>query len=425
MQLSMSNAKRFQVALSFAGENRAYIEEVARALQEMLTPSSVFYDNYYIHELARPNLDTYLLGIYRDDSELIAVFLCEKYPTKDWCGLEWRAVRDMIKTRQSADIMPFVFGDFDLQIEGLLSIDGYIRVDSREPIDVAELIVKRIELRVESKESKELVELVLDESFATYTQEQVDNVAKLVRSILGDNDVRILSKRRGSVVLTLLLRKGLVNALVNAAQSGALDSLNLLAIRQAGRALLERSGTRRSSEATVHLAHRIQSSRAGVLWGARALASNILVSLLYDLHGRERAGLSSEQCGNVKACLSKLISSRHMNSSIFHSHLVKNELETLFRTYGQWNDIAGFSDEASALRHAKLQQLRLQRSKIQRQIARRTFEAADELSRSDVEFEYFQVMSTLSAFEHLANESQGAFPILTRACQTIRIRSKA
>ena len=93
--------------------------------------------------LARLDLDTYLQRIYHDGSDLIAVFLCAEYEKKDWCGLEWRAIRDLIKNRNSAAIMPFRFDS--TSIPGLFSIDGYVEIGQRSPSDVAALILQRLE----------------------------------------------------------------------------------------------------------------------------------------------------------------------------------------------------------------------------------------------------------------------------------------
>jgi hypothetical protein len=56
--------KRFKVALSFAGERRDYIAQVAELLASELGKDKVFYDAWYKAELARPNLDVYLQTIY-------------------------------------------------------------------------------------------------------------------------------------------------------------------------------------------------------------------------------------------------------------------------------------------------------------------------------------------------------------------------
>ena len=64
----MPGRKRFRVALSFPGERRPFVEAVARRLAERVGKDRVFYDSDCQAELARPDLDTYLQAIYRDDS---------------------------------------------------------------------------------------------------------------------------------------------------------------------------------------------------------------------------------------------------------------------------------------------------------------------------------------------------------------------
>ncbi len=135
--------ERFRVALSFPGEHREFLAQVANSLANGLGRERVFYDKYYEAELARPDLDTYLQRIYHDDSDLIAVFLCADYDKKEWCGLELRVIRDLIKKRSSAAIMPFRFDD--TSIPGLFSIDGYIDIGQRSPNDVASLILERLQ----------------------------------------------------------------------------------------------------------------------------------------------------------------------------------------------------------------------------------------------------------------------------------------
>jgi hypothetical protein len=136
------DSKRFRVALSFPGEHRDYVERVAVALGEKLQRDQVFYDRWFEAELARPNLDTYLTAIYHSQSELLVVFLCEAYDRKEWCGLEWRAVRDLIKRRVDSKIMLVRLDDSE--IPGTLSIDGYISAVNRPPQELASLILSRV-----------------------------------------------------------------------------------------------------------------------------------------------------------------------------------------------------------------------------------------------------------------------------------------
>lgn len=139
----------FKVAMSFPGERRAYVAEVVDALRQVFGSDSIFYDFDYQAQLARPNLDTLLQDIYRNRSQLIVVFLCAAYAQKQWCGLEWRAVRDIIKAKEDNRVM-FVRFD-DAPVDGVLSIDGYIDARVLGAGDVAKCIVQRLSQMPETR----------------------------------------------------------------------------------------------------------------------------------------------------------------------------------------------------------------------------------------------------------------------------------
>ena len=139
---NQQSTKRFRVALSFPGEHRDYVSKVAKALPRQLAKDEIFYDEWHKDKLARPNLDTYLQNIYHNESDLVVVFLCQDYVEKEWCGLEFRAIRDLIKKRQDEDIMPMRFDDAD--VGGILGIDGYIDLRQYTPEQAAEFILQRL-----------------------------------------------------------------------------------------------------------------------------------------------------------------------------------------------------------------------------------------------------------------------------------------
>jgi hypothetical protein len=134
------DARQFQVALSFPGEHRPFVCAIAEHLKRELGNDSAFYDNDYVAELARPNLDVLLQRVYHDRSDLIVVFLSEDYLAKEWCGLEWRAIRDIIKQRRDATVMLLRLDQ--VQVPGLFGIDGYTDVSAWTPAKTAEAIVK-------------------------------------------------------------------------------------------------------------------------------------------------------------------------------------------------------------------------------------------------------------------------------------------
>lgn len=134
----------FDVSFSFPGEVRGYVESVAAELEKAIGPNSYFYDNNYKGQLARPSLDILLQDIYRNRSRIIVVFLCEKYQEKEWCGIEFRAIREIIKEREHERVM-FVKMD-EGKVEGVFSTDGYIDGRTHSPTEVAEFIRERVSL---------------------------------------------------------------------------------------------------------------------------------------------------------------------------------------------------------------------------------------------------------------------------------------
>ena len=135
---------RFKVALSFPGEKRNYVVSVADEVKKRLGAGTVFYDKDFTAQLARPNLDTLLQKIYLNNSDLVVVFLCSDYERKEWCGLEWRAIRTIIKNKNDHAIMFMRFDRAD--IPGLMSIDGYVDLEEHSPLQAARMIVERVRL---------------------------------------------------------------------------------------------------------------------------------------------------------------------------------------------------------------------------------------------------------------------------------------
>ena len=126
--------------------------------------------------------------------------------------------------------MSFKFDD--VNIEGLLSIDGYIDINNRTPEDIACLILQRIDgnetLRLHSSTSNLLaardeIELVLDVDFEAFTPERERSFLRALSLLLNDADVRIRRKRPGnSTILTLDLTSQQWNILKQAIERGEL-----------------------------------------------------------------------------------------------------------------------------------------------------------------------------------------------------------
>ena len=96
----LETSRRFAVALSFPGEHRKFVLNVATALAEQLGKDRVFYDDWHGAEFRGQSADLKLKSIYREQSEYVIPFFSQHYK-KTWCQIEWDAIRAMLVERQN------------------------------------------------------------------------------------------------------------------------------------------------------------------------------------------------------------------------------------------------------------------------------------------------------------------------------------
>lgn len=138
------NAKRFRVAFSFAGERRAFVADVAAILAGSFGEPAILYDKYHEAEFARRDLGIYLPDLYHDQSDLVVVVVCPDYDEKEWTGLEWVAIHDLLKQRKDGEVM---LSRFDhATAKGIHSNAGWIDLDHKTPAQAATLILERLAL---------------------------------------------------------------------------------------------------------------------------------------------------------------------------------------------------------------------------------------------------------------------------------------
>lgn len=95
-------AADYDVALSFAGEDRTYVEEVARALTA--AGVKVFYDKLEEADLWGKNLYTHLSDIYRKRARFTVMFISRSYAEKRWTNHE----REAAQARAFADSREYI-----------------------------------------------------------------------------------------------------------------------------------------------------------------------------------------------------------------------------------------------------------------------------------------------------------------------------
>jgi hypothetical protein len=72
------------------------------------------------------------------------VFFSSEYEAKEWCGLEWRAIREIIINKSDHSLMFMRFDD--AAVSGTLTLDGYIDLNEYDPIQAAGFILERVTL---------------------------------------------------------------------------------------------------------------------------------------------------------------------------------------------------------------------------------------------------------------------------------------
>lgn len=133
--------KRFRIAFSFAGEKRDFVEQTARILAARFSEEKILYDEYHEEEFSRARLGRYLPRFYHDQTDLVVVVICRDYLLKEWPGLEWDAIFDLIKKRRDDEVM---LTRFDRAEVAELYDAGYIELDDKSAEQFAFKILRRL-----------------------------------------------------------------------------------------------------------------------------------------------------------------------------------------------------------------------------------------------------------------------------------------
>jgi len=132
--------KQFDVALSFAGEDRQYVEEVASNLRKM--GIKVFYDKYEMVSLWGKNLLDHLQDVYQNKARYTVIFISKHYADKVWTNHERKSAQAKAFMSNIEYLLPVRFDK--TEIPGILSTTGYINALEYSPKELSEFIKKKI-----------------------------------------------------------------------------------------------------------------------------------------------------------------------------------------------------------------------------------------------------------------------------------------
>lgn len=132
---------QYDVCLSFAGENRKYVREVADALRKS-GGLRIFYDEYEQVDMWGKDLYVHLDEIYQNTAKYCVLFASKHYAQKVWTNHERQSAQARAMKQNSEYILPAKFDD--TQIPGLRPTIGYLELKDIIPEELAKIIIKKV-----------------------------------------------------------------------------------------------------------------------------------------------------------------------------------------------------------------------------------------------------------------------------------------
>ncbi len=136
-----SKRKEYDVALSFAGENRDFVEQVAEQLVQLGV--TVFYDQFEQVNLWGKDLATHFGAVYSKDAHFVVIFASRAYADKAWPNHERQFALSRNLAGDQGKILPVRLDD--TEIPGVPKIIGYMDARALTPTKLAELIRQKVD----------------------------------------------------------------------------------------------------------------------------------------------------------------------------------------------------------------------------------------------------------------------------------------
>jgi hypothetical protein len=128
------------VSLTFAGEDRTYVEKVATILKG--SGVSVFYDLFEKTSLWGKNLIDHLADIYRNRSRFVVMFISKHYVAKAWPKHERQHAQERALISSQEYILPARFDD--TEVPGLPGTVAYLDLRKLSAEEFAEMLLEKL-----------------------------------------------------------------------------------------------------------------------------------------------------------------------------------------------------------------------------------------------------------------------------------------
>lgn len=130
----------YDVALSFAGEHRPKVEQLARLLRR--AGLSVFYDDWENADLWGRDLVQHLDEVYSKKALFCVIFISAEYVAKAWTNHELKSAQARAFRDKKEYILPLRLDD--TAVPGIRETTGFLDLRKRTIEDVAELTIRKV-----------------------------------------------------------------------------------------------------------------------------------------------------------------------------------------------------------------------------------------------------------------------------------------
>jgi TIR domain len=138
--MGMRENFEYDVALSFAGEDRLLIDSIASCLDKK--GIKVFYDDYEKANLWGKDLYEHFDAVYSKGARYCVMFLSEQYAKKLWTNHERKSAQTRAFQQNQEYILPVKLDD--TEIPGIRPTVGYIDGRENSPEDICNLIMEKL-----------------------------------------------------------------------------------------------------------------------------------------------------------------------------------------------------------------------------------------------------------------------------------------
>jgi hypothetical protein len=130
----------YEVVLSFAGEQRWYVEQVAQVL--VAAGVRIFYDDYEVANIWGKNLVEHFAEVYGGTARYCVMFISADYVAKIWPSHERRSAFDAAIARRTEYVLPIRFDD--TPVPGLLHSIHYVEASKYNSSQLAHLLLQKL-----------------------------------------------------------------------------------------------------------------------------------------------------------------------------------------------------------------------------------------------------------------------------------------